>query len=585
MRRILLCSAFVVLAVVGVLLQFECWRGSFGLIQHFLGGRADHGSRTQARTEEQWLTDQICRDIAEMIFFAKNGPNAKTQNLKIESELRARGSFNVLVESGTSRLQEGITLKGHLWCENNYKPFASALLSAWNLPRTSVGDRNDADLLDQLANGGMATLIYEARRTSESLTRSPLDPILHEKAALIIGCLALREAAGSFSDVRPALNRMTAHLTLAGLLEHEPSDCGKIAKIISLSLAGRQAEAFAGINALPRSLDGWTKTLVMRTTGDWRVLENPEKARRLQQFEYFRALRQRGLCPKSRAFLSKIQGDQSRDWVRIAMEDQLSVEEGHMFAAASVPSEVQSVLEDYTSFFGDTLSRSQVIAALNEPPTHCLTKARDGRLELEILSWGTLAAFHQRHLCHAAIRTEYFLERSWGVREEAKKFRDNAEKFLGRMTMFPLAREFFTTQGQPQQSATEQAVAFSRNHPELTTLAVWSELGPEIAATGERALPHEAMAWFADFPVFGTTYDFSSRYRHFRNGRNPASLQRCLLLAPFDHDVIAADVQAGHASAEDVALAYAALQDFDVRAMWQVAEAFKNQPPGLRQNA
>src|SRR5438067_5692750 len=103
-------------------------------------------------------------------------------------------------------------------------------------------------------------------------------------------------------------------------------------------------------------------------------------------------------------------------------------------------------------------------------------------------------------------------------------------------------------------------------------------MGPVIATTGERGLPHQAMSWFADFPVFGTTYDFPSRYQHFRNGRNPESLHSCVILSPFEHDIIAADVQVRHEPPEEVALSYMAVKDFDVRAMWQVAEAFKNQP-------
>ena len=417
MRRVFVWFSLVtVLAVAGFLFQSTYWRDC--LIRHFISRSVDHGSRTQTHTEEQWLVDQICRDVAEMIYFAKNGSTAKTHNLKVQIESRARGSFDVQVESGAASVRENIALQRHLWSEDNYKPFAAALLSAWNVPKSSASDRDDADLLDQLANGGMATLIYESKQTSESLTQSPLDPSLNERAAFIIGCFALHEASGSFSDVRPALNRMTAHLALAGTQKHEASNCGEIARVILSILSGRQAEAFAKIRALPPSLDGWAKTLEMRTTGDWRVLENPEKASRLQQLEYFRTLRQRGLCPKSRAFLTKIQGDQSPDWIRIALEDRLSVQEGHAFAGGSVPSEVQSTLEDYQSFFSDTLSRSQFIAVLDQPPTRCLTKTRDGKLELEVLSWGTIAAFHQRHLCQAAVSTEYFLAQSWGVREE-----------------------------------------------------------------------------------------------------------------------------------------------------------------------
>jgi len=577
-RRFFLWFLLLVSAGGFILLRTDYSTYAFRLYGYLTRDRTGESSKTLTGTEEQWLTGQICREIAETVFFAKNGPNSKPPDLRVECQLREPRTFEVAVQWPALRVTKSISIKDQLWDENNYKPILEALLSASNLHVPPATDQQDRELLEQLASGDMAGLIRAAKQISESLTRSPLDAALHEKAAFIIACFALHEAAGTFTDVRPALNQITVHLAIAHLLEHRQSDSGKIAKIISLSLAGRQAEAVVNLNALPPSLESWITTLQIRTTGNWRALTDPEHGTRLQQLEYFRALRERGLCPKSRNFLSKLRGARDPDWIRIAMEDNLSVDEGHAFASPSVFSEFQSVVDDYQSFFGGTLSRPEFIDAINRTGSSCLDKAPDGTLQLDVLSWGTLAAFHQRHLCHSLIRTEYFLQCSWGVREEAKKFRENAQQFLGRMTMFPLARQFFTVDASEKKLASEQALKITRDHPELVTAAAWSGLGPNVGEHGERGLPHEALAWFAQFPVPGTTYDFAARYKHFRAGRDATALEQLVQLAPFNHYIIAAKLEATHQTGEQVDLAYAPLKEFDVRAMWQIAEAHKDQP-------
>ena len=578
MRRFFLWFLLLVSAGGFILLHTDYSNYAFRFYAYLTRDRTGENSKTVARTEEQWLAGQICRQIGEIVFFAKNGPNTNARDLRAECELREPRSFEVVVEWPALRVTKSISLKDQLWDENNYKPIVEALLSASDLHMPPASDQQDSELLEQTASGDMAVLIRAAKQVSESLTRSPLDAALHEKAAFIIACFALHEAAGIFSDVRPALNQITAHLAIAQQLEHKQSDCGRIAKIISLSLAGREAEAVASLSTLPPSLNSWITTLQIRTTGNWRALADPEHGTRLQQFEYFRALRERGLCPKSRKFLAKLRGARDPDWIRIAMEDNLSVDEGHAFAGPSLYSEFQSAVDDYQSFFGGTLSRQEFVDVVNRTDSACLNKAPAGTLQLDVLSWGTLAAFHQRHLCHSLVRTEYFLQCSWGVREEAKKFRENAQQFLARMTMFPLARQFFTVDDSEKKRATEQALKVTRDHPELVTATAWSGLGPNVGEHGERGLPHEALAWFAQFPVPGTSYDFAARYKHFRAGRDAVTLEQLVHLAPFNHYIIAAKLEGLHQTGQQIDVAYAPLKEFDVRAMWQIAEAHKDQP-------
>lgn len=534
-----------------------------------------------ARTEERWIAEEIVRDLAEIIFVAKNGPSTKIAGLKIQCQTQGHHAFEISVDSPNGRVAQKFELKHHLWTEENYAPVAQTLLSTWGIPAQTAGDENDTELLDRLMSGEMADVIRDSKTVSEELTRAPLDAALHEKAALILGCFALREAAGTFSDTRPALNRISAHLALASALQSKEGDFGKLAEIIQLSLIGRQAEAMEKITSLPAALDRWARLLKLRTTGDWRLLAQPDKGSLLEQLEYFRALRQRGRCPKSRAFLSEIHAGPRPEWTRVAMEENLSVAEGHAFAHQSVIGEAKSIADDWQTFSGDSLSEAQFVDALNRPATRCVNETLDGRPQLEVLSWGMLAAFHQRHLCNAMVRTEYFLQCTWGVKEEAKEFRAGMERFFTKVTLYPIVKRFFKTEDREEAAVLQNAIAVSRDHPELVTAANWSMLNPKIEEDRERALPHDSLSWFADFPLFGTTYDFAGRCHRVRDGTKPVVLEPAAVLAPFDHEIIRNTLHAkfnGHETGEQAAAAYAGIKDFDLRAMWQIAEGFKDRP-------
>ncbi len=72
------------------------------------------------------------------------------------------------------------------------------------------------DFIIALTNPTAETLIREDKRLSAGLTSDPLDPELHEQAALLVGSFAMRESAGfSFCDLRPYLSKITAHLAIA----------------------------------------------------------------------------------------------------------------------------------------------------------------------------------------------------------------------------------------------------------------------------------------------------------------------------------------------------------------------------------
>ena len=101
-----------------------------------------------------------------------------------------------------------------------------------------------------------------------------------------IGAFALRDAADVLTDVRWAMNRMTAHLAAAKALradDHAQPD-GAIAHVVLLVLANHQARALVELGSLgtgtpPEPMNAWVRAMQLRITQDWRAL--PEPARRV----------------------------------------------------------------------------------------------------------------------------------------------------------------------------------------------------------------------------------------------------------------------------------------------------------------
>ncbi len=69
--------------------------------------------------------------------------------------------------------------------------------------------------LKVLANADMSELFSENERISKALSETPLDPCLHEQAALCKQHSTCWSWRGNFSDTRSPLNRISAHLAIA----------------------------------------------------------------------------------------------------------------------------------------------------------------------------------------------------------------------------------------------------------------------------------------------------------------------------------------------------------------------------------
>ncbi len=383
--------------------------------------------------EQTWIVNEIVRDLAEVIFFGSK-PEAPSDQLRVHlANIASRSpTFRISIEAPSLHLERSFELKHHIWSAETYAPIAAEMLA--NLKSgDSKRQPPDPALLKALTDGKTTTIIRNSRRVSDQLAERPLDPDLHEQAALLIGALALREATGDFADTRGLLCRMATHLSLARALRPAEGDAGRLARIITLCLVDREAEALEVIKALGPEQSRWANALKLRATSDWRSLKNPEKSSALEQMELFRALRVTGLDSRALSLLKEIGARSEPEWSRVAIGGHFSVQEGHAFASASVPLEIIATVADWGAFTTAELKDEQIVEVLNRPATRCVSRTIEGRAQLEVLGWGQLAAFHQRQLAQAIEKTFSFLDAQLGVPEDAHAFRKQIAKQSERM--------------------------------------------------------------------------------------------------------------------------------------------------------
>ena len=159
--------------------------------------------------------------------------------------------------------------------------------------RTNDAEHEGADQHPALLSGSLDELLQANDIVSARLARSPMSARAHETAAMVLAAFALREAASDLTDPRWAMNRMTAHLAVAGALRQGGSRMsvdGMLAGAALEALANRQGTALQIIERLgdvhrDSPTAAWQRVLIMRVTHDWRVVKTPATATRLEKRE------------------------------------------------------------------------------------------------------------------------------------------------------------------------------------------------------------------------------------------------------------------------------------------------------------
>lgn len=426
------------------------------------------------------------------------------------------------------------------------------------------------DLYPELTALNVNALVTAGNTVSHALEANMRDPAAHESAALVVGAFALRDAADQFTDVRWALNRMTAHLAVARMLRQEAgtSPDGAIARVIFSTLSNQQARASEELKplaggTLPAPMDAWVRALTMRVNQDWRVLEDPATATRLEKLEYFRARRSNVRRRRAAEDLETIHEGIAADFARLAQDQQVGVEDGAIFVTPALEFELAEADEAYQLIHGRSMP-ADIADALNHRASYLV----DGKPV--VLPWGAWAEFYQRHVAMNIGMVESRHRYLLGDARAADASKADMNRKLGKLTMFPLG----TLRWTKGNNATEadmtyvaDVVRLSETAPELITERAWVFFAAGSRAEATRKTMSKPEAWFAPATA-RVPFEAGPRNAEGLRARNQ-DLDALISAAPTDRVLLISAVS-GAARGPAVARATALLKtrhDFDLGAI------------------
>ncbi|HEU4778893.1 MAG TPA: hypothetical protein VFS58_03345, partial [Steroidobacteraceae bacterium] len=244
------------------------------------------------------------------------------------------------------------TTDAEVWSMLAWTPNASlvAFAAAQFGPAVALSEAPLRDQYPALLQASTAQLFAASDEVSKGLKQNLRNPRAHEAAAVILAAFGLQEAAGYLTDHRWVMNRMTAHLAVAAALRRGTpmSVDGQLASATLAALAGRQAMALETIARLgdpqgdsPRA--AWQRALLMRIKQDWRVLNKPATATRLEKLEYLRARRSVVNDRRAGLELEQLNEPDAADFARIVQSFPRGVEDGNQFVADGIVRELKAL--------------------------------------------------------------------------------------------------------------------------------------------------------------------------------------------------------------------------------------------------
>jgi tetratricopeptide (TPR) repeat protein len=488
--------------------------------------------------ESRYVVGMVVSDLAEMAYYAKSGqrpPSLSTQVLERKESRFGAPAYDVGIEWGdqTPSFTAKLGVIRAIWAPEVYATTTTGLLRSLGVvgtaPKPSPTDEEMLIALQHLT----ATNLEAANATLSQMLESDFrNPILHERAAVLVGAFALREHALRFHDVRLPLGRMTAHLAFArGLAPTaEPGVNGQLAWAMLETLMNNETPALKRIRSWSNpTLQAWGRALEMRNTHDFRLLEsvaNPTLVERLERF----GAASYSLNPEL-AFqrYDDAELNLTPDEHRMISASTFSVETGHRLMSVLMPEELREVSVVSPQTPDGQLQPQEAIAFLNAEPDRCFRRGPGGAVQVRVLGLGQWAGFLQRQLCNAIDRQYEFLTRMWGVPDAAREFKQQCDQTFSGLRLYPFVGLSSLPDQAAQLAAWEQALAKLRQIPQFVPPGVWARQFEEVS-----------YPWFQHNPLPGTAYDLVPRMQQaqFMNHTDLAGLLNHLhALAPYDRDL------------------------------------------------
>lgn len=230
-------------------------------------------------TEQGRIAEQIVRHFARL-------PGSPLESVGLQDT----GGLSLEVQlRGASRHHVALPLQPHVFAPQTWAPIAREFCAAASAASSGTAPEISTSLLD----AELVTIERANRTVSEKLSAAPFDAALHEQAALVLGSMMLLEEAGSFTDFREQVARMTAHLACAAALRHEaaPSLDGEIAQTLIAIAVGRQVEALAATERWKDRAPSWASALRAFVIEDPRAVPAERPSTGLEVYAHARAVR------------------------------------------------------------------------------------------------------------------------------------------------------------------------------------------------------------------------------------------------------------------------------------------------------
>jgi tetratricopeptide (TPR) repeat protein len=535
--------------------------------------------------EGDWLVAEIVSDIAEMAAYARGPAQVASVRARVSPAEAAPLAYAVEIEGVPGTKVESLQVRPSIWSPDAYVRFASALLPA---PRPGASAR--ASAMSALLELTPEALQQENRRVSALLAKDMRSAAAHEQAALVLGALGLREAAGAFFDLRRTACRITAHLAFAKALRGPAgtrSVDGELADAVLATLIIRQADALAIVAKLEPNASGplasWCRALRLRNTGDWRELVKRERLSFLERREEYRALLHNVNNTQASKFLDTSAPDATTDWVRLTFEVGADVEAGSRFSDQAVERELEEIRRVSTLVRGASEGKPFDFTTLNETPRRCV-RWSEGRAIVDVIDWGTWAAFGQRHLCHILNSVYFHLKRGLGLKEESQTWRDKTAQTFGALELFPLlAIQWHDPKTLTEPTSCNAVVRTIQQTPERITVVWWRTATKQCFK--HRAVLPPLAAWSSPHMFEGAPRAMFERWEELTPDDRSIGLPRLVsaLRAVAPYDLFLADLEKSSKlradPATDVAKVLGPLVEYDLRAMRAVAEHYKATTP------
>jgi hypothetical protein len=299
-----------------------------------------------------------------------------------------------------------------------------------------------------------------------------------------------------------------------------------------LLLVGRETPVSDVLSRLERNADTkdglplnlvtvWGRSLKMRTTGDYQLLDQPQHASLLERLEYFRAVRASIDSSAATRFAMSFQLERLSEWSARILEGSFSVEDGNIWAPRWLRDGSSEYTAQFRNYHGRPLERDELCLALNTPWTHVHQTSPAGAT-YEVLGWSAWAQQHQRQICSAMETTSSWLDYHLGLPDDAKDFRRESTQLFQGLELFPLVKFHCAGDAAAEDQFGKRVAAFYTAHPERMTFAKWDQAWqlafPKPGTVQASPKPNQIVpvktivdhVWFNGVP-YGTLYDLSHR--------------------------------------------------------------------------